>query len=140
MLPGTHTFVVNASDNVGNTASASMDYVVAFRICPQYDESKVKNAGSVVPIKIELCDATGANLSSAGVRVTAIGLTRASSNVTGQPDDAGSANPDGNFRFDPSAGFYIFNLSTRGLSAGTWHLSFVVDGDPTTHTTSFQIR
>jgi hypothetical protein len=35
---------------------------------------------------------------------------------------------------------YIFNLSTNGLSGGTWALTFTVSGDPTPHSTLFQLR
>ena len=52
-------------------------------------------------------------------------------------------NPDLNFRFDPTLGTtggYIFNLSTRGLGTGTYALSFIASGDPTTHTAMFQVK
>jgi hypothetical protein len=58
-------------------------------------------------------------------------------------DDAGSANPDNNFRFDPTLGTtggYIFNLKTTGLATGTYAVSFVATGDPTTHTVQFQVN
>jgi hypothetical protein len=57
-------------------------------------------------------------------------------------EDSGNANPEGNFRFtslDGAAG-YIFNLSTKGLTQGTWEMTFRVSGDPTPHTVQFQTR
>lgn len=135
---GTVSFVVSAADKVGNQSTATASYTVAYNVCPQYDASKVKRAGSVVPIKLQLCDAAGANLSAAGLTVTATNLVRVGTTVTGVLEDAGNANPDNNFRFD--AGGYIFNLSTQGLSPGTWSLSFTVTGDPTVHSTPFQIQ
>jgi len=42
-------------------------------------------------------------------------------------DDAGNANPDSDFRFDPTlgtSGGYIFNLKTTGLTTGTYNLYF----------------
>ena len=53
------------------------------------------------------------------------------------------ANPDADFRFDPSLGTtggYILNLKTAGLSTGTYALSFVADADPTIHSAYFQVR
>jgi hypothetical protein len=59
------------------------------------------------------------------------------SGYSGEPEDAGNANPDNNFRFDSSLeslGGYIFNLKTSGLASGTYGFTFTVTGDPTTHT------
>ncbi len=42
--------------------------------------------------------------------------------------DAGNANADFNFRYDASLAGYIFNLKTTGLTTGTYHLKFTVDG------------
>ena len=36
-----------------------------------------------------------------------------------------------NFRYDPTlggSGGYIFNLSTKGLTTGTWKVTFTVNG------------
>jgi hypothetical protein len=68
-----------------------------------------------------------------------------STNASTTVDDAGNANPDSNFRFDPTlgpAGGYIFNLQTTGLSTGTYVLTFTVSGDPTPHNSEllFQVR
>ena len=38
--------------------------------------------------------------------------------------DAGNANPDSTFRYDASLAGYVFNLSTKGLEAGRYVLSF----------------
>src|SRR5262249_23612344 len=105
--PGPATFTVNASDNVGNASSAIANYTVGYGVCPQYDASRIKRAGSVVPIKIELCDAAGNNVSSASIVVTATGVSRVGASGTGTPDDAGNANPDSNFRFDAASQTYI---------------------------------
>jgi hypothetical protein len=43
--------------------------------------------------------------------------------------DSGQANsPDNNFRYDADLNRYIFNLSTKNLSSGTWKLSVNVFG------------
>ena len=138
--PGTVNFVVNATDNVGNGSTAAASYTVAYAICAQYDPTKVRRAGSVVPLRIQLCDAAGSNLSASGITVTATALTRVGSTVTGVLEDAGNANPDSNFRFDAAASLYIFNLSTQGLASGTWKVTFTVAGDPTLHSAHFQIQ
>jgi hypothetical protein len=46
-------------------------------------------------------------------------------------EDSGNANPDNNFRFDPTlgpSGGYIFNLSTKAVPSAMWKLSFNVSG------------
>jgi hypothetical protein len=54
-----------------------------------------------------------------------------------------NANPDNDFRYDATlggSGGYVYNLSTRSLSIGTWVLSITAAGDPTTHTVQFDVR
>jgi hypothetical protein len=58
-------------------------------------------------------------------------------------EDAGNANPDSDFRYDPTlgdSGGYIFNLQTKGRRVGTYRLEFVVSGDPVTHSVIVQLR
>jgi len=137
---GLHQFSVAATDNVLNASSLSVAYTVAFKVCLLYDPTLVKNAGSTIPIKLRLCDASGANVSSASLSLQATTVTRLSSSVTGIPDDSGNANPDNAFRYDASLAGYIYNLSTKGYLPGTYALSFTAGGDPTTHTVQFQLR
>jgi microsomal dipeptidase-like Zn-dependent dipeptidase len=137
---GVHQFTVNATDRLGHAAAVSHPYNVAFAICPLYDPTVTKKAGSTVPIKVRLCDVSGANLSSPSVVVHATGVTLTSNNTPAALEDSGNANPDFDFRYDASLGGYIFNLSTRGLGAGTYMLNFVAGSDPTTHTASFAVR
>lgn len=74
------------------------------------------------------------------------GVTLTSTATDGVVDDSGAANPDSDFRFDPTlgpSGGYIFNLSTKPLSSGTWSLAFTVSGDiyaNDTYTLTFQVK
>ena len=72
--------------------------------------------------------------------MSATGLSKLDNTASSNVDDAGNANPDQNFRYDQALGGYIFNLSTNGLSTGTWVLSFSVTGDPLPHTVQFDIK
>jgi hypothetical protein len=63
-----------------------------------------------------------------------------SSTTSGTLDDSGDANPDGDFRYDPSLPGYIFNVRTSGLAPGTWELGFRIAGDPTEHGAGFQLH
>lgn len=115
----------------------------AYNVCPLYDQTKAVKSGATIPIKLQLCDANGANLSSSNVVVTATTLTRVSDNAPGTIQDSGNANPDTNFRYDPilgGTGGYIFNLSTKGLASGTYKLSFAAGSDSTVHSVQFQVK
>jgi hypothetical protein len=137
---GSHAFTVNSTDAAGNTASASVTYNVTVGVCALYDQAQVKKAGSTVPIRVTLCDGSGKNYSSASTVVTATGLALIGGSGNFAAEDSGNANPDGNFRYDPTLNGYVFNLSTKGLAAGTYALQFTVQGDATTHTVQFQLR
>lgn len=140
---GVKTFTVTATDNAGNTASQTVSYTVAYNICALYDQGKAHKLGSTVPIKLQLCDANGANVSAAGVVVHASGLIKLDSTASDDLADASNTNPDNDFRFDAllgGSGGYIYNLGTRGLSTGTWTLEFTASGDPVTHSVQFDLR
>src|SRR2546423_10225079 len=98
-LVGAQSFTVNSTDLVGNASSATVSYTVAYNVCLLYDTTHAQKAGSTVPIRLQLCDADGKNVSTAGVAVTAVRLVMVSTGASFVVDDAGNANPDGNFRF-----------------------------------------
>jgi hypothetical protein len=139
---GTSTFVVTSSDGVGNTESASVSYTVGYNVCVLYDPNKAHRIGSTIPIKLQLCDAAGTNVSSSTTTLVLTGVTLVSTNANGQIEDSGNANPDSTFRFDAtlSGGGYIFNLSLKGFSIGTYSLSFQASGEPTVHQVYFQVK
>ena len=128
---GSKTVGCTATDQAGNTAGADASYTVGYQVYALYDQDKAHKLGSTVPIKLQLRDASGANVSAASIVVSATGLTK-QDNTPAAAEDSGSANsPDDNFRYDATLGGdggYIYNLSTKDLSTGTWVLSFTVNG------------
>jgi hypothetical protein len=127
---GSHTVQCSATDYAGNTATASASYTVNYNLCPLYDQTKAHKSGSTVPIKLQLCDVNGVNYSASNIVLTALDLNKLDSNVSSSVEDSGNANPDYNFRYDPAlggTGGYIYNLSTKGLTTGTWKVPFMVD-------------
>lgn len=137
---GSYTFTVNATDQVGNASTAAISYSVSYGVCLLYDPSKAKPAGSVVPIRLQLCDVAAANVSSAAIVMTATGVTRVSTEAPGVLEASGNANPDNNFRFDPDLAAYVFNLKTTGFASGTYRLTFTIAGDPKEHAIQFQLK
>ncbi len=124
--PGTHTFTVNATDNVGNAAATvTVTYTVAYRICLQYNPNQAKTIGSAYPIEVRLCDAAGNNLSSASISLQA---TTVDGTIDPGPNDSGNSNFGYFFRFD--LGSYKYNLKTDGLSPGMHTLFFTVSTAP----------
>ncbi len=113
------------------------------KICPLYDQTKAVKSGAIIPIKLELCNASGADVSASSIVVTSTTLTRISRNSPGMLVEAGSTNPDNNFRYDAAlgrTGGYILNLKTTGLSTGTYSLSFTAGSDPTVYNVHFQVK
>jgi len=140
---GVSAFAVNALDNVGNPSISTLNYTVVYTVCPLYDSSKASKSGSTIPIKLAICGANSEDVSSSAVSLHAIGVTQLSTSASTDVIDAGNANPDADFRFDAtlgSAGGYIFNLQTTGLTVGTYSLVFRAGSDPTLHNAYFQVR
>ncbi len=141
---GTKTFQVNTVVSAGPTAAQKVTYQVgSFNICLLYDTTKAAKSGSTIPIKLQLCDASGNDLSSSSIIVHATSVVQTSTFASSTVIDAGNANPDSDFRFDSTLGTtggYIFNLQTTGLATGSYVLNFTAGPDPTNHTAPFQVR
>jgi hypothetical protein len=131
---GTHAFTVKARDAAGNLTSLSVTYVVrgAFvGVFQPVDDGpnstpSVFKKNSTVPIKFQLVDASGRPLSDATataiantcgptLSVAQVGTTSAPVDETTltNPTDSGTC-----FRYDAAADQFIFNLSTKSLTAG----------------------
>lgn len=118
--------------------------VPPYNICALYDQAKAVKSGSTVPVKVQICDATGANLSRSDLGLHALGLEYASSQADGALlQDAGNANPENDFRFDSAlgnSGGYIYNLTTKGLAAGTYRVRMTIGGDSKVYSVTFQVK
>lgn len=108
---------------------------------PAFDQTRSYKLGSVVPIKLQITNAQGSNVSSSSLVVHATGVKQKDS--TAGPlivESAGVANPDSDFRYDATLSGYIYNLSTKNLSVGTWELQFTVGNDAATYRVVFDLR
>lgn len=135
---GSRTFTVNAADHAGNESQEAVTYSVGYRACLLYDTERAWPSRSVIPVKLQVCDASGANLSSPDLVPVAVGVIDA---ATGQPvplQSPGNSQPGNRFTFDGSS--YSFNISTTGYAAGRYELKFTIPGDPVTHVAPFTIR
>jgi len=140
---GYYTVTASFAGN-GNyeSASATATITIALEAQTLTDLNKALHAGRTIPIKLQLLDANGNNLSSSSIALTAIRLDRVNADGTQTQvalQDAGNADPDNLFRYDAALNGYIFNLNTKGLSAGTYDFYWMADGDPTEHELGFQL-
>jgi hypothetical protein len=84
---------------------------------------------------------TGASAAISNL-VAHLRTAKASSTVTGTSVEATqtcTANSGDTFRYDTTAKQYIFNLSTKGMSAGTWSLRADL-GDGVDHTVKVSLK
>jgi hypothetical protein len=114
-----------------------------YQVALLYDPAKPVRSGATIPIRLQVADGSGQNISSSNLILHAISVTRTSASVDGDVQDAGNANPDNDFRYDATlaaAGGYIFNLKTAGLMTGSYNLNFTVGGDSAVYTVPFQVK
>jgi hypothetical protein len=145
--PGKTSVTCTASDTHGNTSSTTFTVWVQYQapgdgtffLQPiNADGSSIFKQGSTIPVKFKLLGAS-AGITSLPAHVL---VAKVSSSVTGTYVEAVStANGDsGNtFRYDPSSGQYIFNLSTKSMTTGTWSLRADL-GDGVDHSIAFSLR
>jgi hypothetical protein len=130
--PGTSTFTVNAKDKVGNAASQAVNYAVRYGTHLLSKAPVNGNVGSTVPIKLELTNAAGKNVSSSSLTVHSLCVVvKGATDCSGSPAIAYS--PPQAFTFMPSldtGGGYQFNVKTTGHKSGmTYQLLFRVTGE-----------
>jgi hypothetical protein len=131
-------FTEGSGDKIGKVSIGPR-----YRVCLLYDPTKAVKSGSNIPIKLQLCDSSGNDLSSSSIVLQATRVVQVSTSISGAVEDSGNANPDNNFRFDAtlgSTGGYIFNLKTTGLSTGTYAVNFTVTGDSFVYGANFQVK
>ncbi len=129
-----------AGDANFNQATASGSLTVVYKIKALYDQTKVHQSGSTIPIKLQLNNAADANVSSPQIVLNYLSLIRVSGDGSGTPADPSNVDPDSNFRYDAELSGYIFNFRTSDLTTGTYNLQFRAGTDPTTHAVQFKIR
>jgi alpha-tubulin suppressor-like RCC1 family protein len=101
------------------------------------DSSSIFKAGSTIPVKFQLTGASAA-VSNAVARLY---VARISSGITGTYVEAvtnGTADSGNLFRSN-GPGQYIYNLSTKGMAAGTWNLRVDL-GDGVVHQVNVSLK
>ena len=125
-----------------NGSTGNLTQQVTYAICALYDQTRSVKGGAPFPIRLQLCDVNGSDISASTIVLHATQITNVSG-FSGTPETVGNANPDSDFRFDSTLGTtggYVFNLSTKALASGTYSLQFMATGDPVTHSVMFGVK
>jgi hypothetical protein len=135
--PGTTTVSCSSIDAAGNVGAGSFTVRVLFSwsdVLPPLnaDGSSIVQLGRTIPVKFQL---TGASAGIADL-VAKLYVAKVTDQIVGTELEAPAtvaADVGNTFRYDPADRSYVFNLSTKGLSRGTWQLRIDLrDGAPHT--------
>jgi hypothetical protein len=142
--PGLNTFKVIAVDSVGNESIKIVDFYVryvfnGFKNPIKNGGSGIYKLGSTIPIKFHLLDTNNNIVSNAINKLT---IQKITDSILGGEEyiieNLGS--DQGNvFRYDEEDNQYIYNLSTKNLSRGTWVLKVLSD-DGVFHAVQISLR
>jgi hypothetical protein len=132
-LLGTTLVNCSATDKAGNKAEESFKVSVTYAwsgalqpinggSTPEYsDDTSIFKLGSTVPVKFTLTD-TSAGISGAVAKLYAANVTNEVVGTEVETTSTATASSGNLFRYDDTSGQYIFNWSTKGLTAGTYQL------------------
>jgi beta propeller repeat protein len=140
---GTTPVACTATDAAGNTAFGQFPVTVTYAwsgaLQPaNADGSSIFKAGSTVPVKFTL---TGASAGITDATAT-LSYAKVSNQIEGDILEAVTnvgGSTGSQFRYDPTAGQYIFNWSTKGLTAGTYSIKIDL-GDSAVHALRISLK
>jgi len=105
------------------------------------DGSSIFNAGRTVPVKFQLTAADGTPITNATATLQVFKITNLITGTTEEvyTEASGNSNIGNLFRYDVTSNQYIYNLSTKGYSSGTYTLR-VISNDQTQHEVLVSIK
>lgn len=130
--PGNKTINVTAIDKAGNRVTKIINYKVVYKfggiLQPiNNDGSSIFKLGSTVPVKFQLKDSNGAIVNNASVKLYTEKTSDQIMGAFNESDSSNTSDSESIFRYDADAKQYIYNLSTKNMSAGTWSLKLTLD-------------
>ena len=126
-------------DGIGDACDDEVDYTFS-GFLPPVSLGKPLKLGRTLPVKFQLTYAGGDYVSTA---VATIVLQKLSNNTPVgeplEPESTSGADVGNTFRYDSEGNLYIYNLSTKGLSSGTWQIKVTLD-DGSIHTIEISFK
>jgi hypothetical protein len=122
------------SNFAASSGTGTLQVSYAVKVC--FDHSKSVVAGGFLPIKLEVTDASGKNLSSRDLTVTAVSII-GPNGTKYTPHAVSHANHNNVFHYVRHS--YRYNLDTEGLAPGTYTLMVKVGNDPVLHAINFVV-
>jgi len=129
---GQHTFTVDAADNAGNQANATVHYTVEDKVLGFFSPvpgSRWK-AGTTVPVKIALADMNGVRISDADAAALSSPTCRVMFSASGAQTVNATC-----MRYDPTTHQFLFNWKL-GRATGSETIKITISYPGTTTTTT----
>jgi len=148
---GTRTYIVNASDNAGNSSSNSCTYRVIYDFqgaggfgppIANPPATNTAKGGSTVPVKWQLPDGQGGYISNLGV-VTSLAIQEVQcANLSNTLTNEVLASTSGNsgLRYDAIASQFIYNWKTDRSMAGKCYVFILRLNDESEFRANFSLR
>jgi hypothetical protein len=144
---GTSVVTCTATNSLGLSGSATFSVSVQYKapsdgtfflqpINP--DSTSIFKRGSTVPVKFKLQGAS-ASITDLVAHLYTAKITNSVSGCYVEAASSSAADAGNTFRYDSVARQYIFNLSTKALTVGTWSLRADL-GDGVEHTVNVSLR
>lgn len=141
---GPKTVTISSRDLAGNETTKVVNYTVIYSFLGilqpiNTDGSSVFKLGSTVPVKFQLKDAEGSFVSSAIAKLTYVKTGSTIYSSVNEVVSTAASTTDNFFRYDTTGQQYIFNLSTKNLSEGSYQLRITLE-DGQIYTVQIGIR
>lgn len=102
------------------------------------DGSSVFKLGSTVPVKFQLAGAS-AGITNLPAKLYIAQSDNVDPTAVNEAVSTAAADSGNTFRYDSTAHQYVFNLSTKSLSKGTWHIRVDL-GDGTSNVVGLKLK
>ncbi|MDP3297140.1 MAG: DUF1566 domain-containing protein [Thermodesulfovibrionia bacterium] len=131
----------NLDDNCNGSVDEDVYVFGVFQQPINADGSSIFKAGSTIPVKIILTDCSGQSISTATVTIAVYKITDA---ILGTEEELlvespGNANTGNLYRYDATKGQYIYNLSTKGYTQGTYKV-YAKPNDGSSYSVMFSLK
>ncbi|MEH7336103.1 endo-alpha-N-acetylgalactosaminidase family protein [Neobacillus drentensis] len=103
------------------------------------DGTSVFNAGSTIPVKFTLKDYSGSYVSTANATLSYAKLTNNGFGTDVKAISTSAAANGNAFRYDSTSSQYIFHMSTKSFTAGTYRLTITLD-DGKSYSVQFNLK